>query len=62
MTPSITLLLYVLIFWTLPASCAAVIYQRSDFSLQRLTARIARSVMRTLKHVRKEAAPARIES
>lgn len=62
MTPSVTLLVYVLIFWTLPASCAAVIYQRSDLSLRRLMAPIGRSVMRTLKQFRRKEAPVGIDS
>jgi hypothetical protein len=42
MTPSLSLILAVAIFWTLPASTAVIAYRRHDSSLDNLKASIAR--------------------
>ena len=43
MTPSLSLILFVAIFWTLPASAAVLAYRRHDSSLEKLKASVRRS-------------------
>jgi len=40
MTPSLSLLFYVAIFWTLPASVAVIAYRRHDSSMEKLKASV----------------------
>ena len=44
MTPSLNLILFVALFWTLPASAAVLAYRRHDSSVEKLKASIRRSV------------------
>lgn len=44
MTPSLTLILFVALFWTLPATTAVLAYRRHDSSMEKLMNSIRRSV------------------
>lgn len=61
MTPSLSLLLYVAIFWTLPASVAVIAYRRHDSSMEKLKASIFGSAD-TLHIPRTEEAKARLDA
>lgn len=43
MTPSLSLILYVALFWTLPATTAVIVYRRHDSSLSKLKLNIRRT-------------------
>jgi predicted ThiF/HesA family dinucleotide-utilizing enzyme len=62
MTPSLSLLLYVAIFWTLPASVAVIAYRRHDSSMEKLKASVFGSGERTLRILRTEEAKAGIDA
>ena len=44
MIPSLTLILFVALFWTLPATTAVLAYRRHDSSVEKLMNSIRRSV------------------
>jgi len=44
MTPSLTLILFVALFWTLPATTAVLAYRHHDSSVEKLMDAIRRSV------------------
>ena len=46
MTPTPTLLLFVALFWTLPASAAVLVYRRNDNSLSNVKAAVQRQLDR----------------
>ena len=46
MTPTPTLLLFVALFWTLPASAAALVYRRHDSSLGNVKVAVQRQLDR----------------
>lgn len=49
MTPTPTLLLFVALFWTLPASAAALIYRKHDSSLSNVNAAVQRQLDRVVE-------------
>lgn len=62
MTPSLTLILFVALFWTLPASLAVIVYRRHDSSLANVKASIRRSVTPALDLAHTEEAKARLDA
>jgi hypothetical protein len=58
MTPSLTLILFVALFWTLPATTAALAYRRHDSSVEKLMDSVRRSVAPILSAPRTEEAQA----
>jgi len=62
MTPSLTLILCVALFWTLPASAAVIAYRRHDSSIEKLKASLFGSADRTLHIPRTEEAKAGIDA
>ena len=44
MTPTPTLLLFVALFWTLPASAAVLLYRKHDSSMENVKASLQHSV------------------
>jgi hypothetical protein len=54
MTPSLSLLLFVALFWTLPATTAVLAYRRHDSSVEKLMDSIRRSVEPMLSTPRTE--------
>ena len=44
MTPTQTLLLFVALFWTLPASAAVLVYRKHDHSIENVKASLQRSL------------------
>lgn len=62
MTPSLTLILFVALFWTLPASLAVLAYRRHDSSVAKLKASIRRSVEPVLSLARTEEPKAHVEA
>lgn len=61
MTPTPLFLLFVALFWTLPASLAAYAYRRNEYSLSALQSSIHHSIERGLNSVRAEQAHAQAE-
>lgn len=49
MTPTPTLLLFVALFWTLPASAAALVYRRHDNSLGNVKVAVQRQLDRVVE-------------
>ena len=49
MTPTPTLLLFVALFWTLPASAAAFIYRKHDSSLSNVKVAMQRKLDRVVE-------------
>lgn len=62
MTPSLSLILFVALFWTLPASVAVLAYRRHDSSVEKLKASILDSVESTLSVARTEEAKAGLDA
>jgi len=62
MTPSLTLILCVALFWTLPASVAVLAYRRHDSSMEKLKASVFDSVNGTLHLPRTEEAKAGLDA
>lgn len=62
MTPSLTVLLAVAFFWTLPASLAVIAYRRHDSSVAKLKASIRRSLQSALNVARTEEAKAGLDA
>jgi hypothetical protein len=62
MTPSLSLLLFVALFWTLPASAAVLAYRRHDSSVDKLKASIRRSVEPALNVLRTDEAKAGLDA
>jgi hypothetical protein len=61
MTPTPTLLLFVFLFWTLPASLAVLVYRRSESSFANLKTSVHHSVERALNAIRVEQAWLRLD-
>jgi hypothetical protein len=61
MTPTPTLLLFVALFWTLPASLAVIAYRRNESSLEKLKQSVHHSVERALNAIRVEQAWLRLD-
>lgn len=62
MTPSLTLILFVALFWTLPASLAVLTYRRHGSSVARMTESVRRSMEPVLDLAHTEEAKARLEA
>lgn len=62
MTPSLSLILYVALFWTLPASAAAIAYRRYDGSIEDLKASVFDSTKPTVNLARTENAKAGLDA
>jgi hypothetical protein len=62
MTPTPTLLLFVFLFWTIPASLAVLAYRRSESSFDTLKASVHHSVERALNAIRVEQAWLRLDA
>jgi len=62
MTPSLTLILSVALFWTLPASVAVLAYRQHDSSMEKLKASVLDSVNRVLHAPRTEEAKAGLDA
>jgi hypothetical protein len=62
MTPSLSLILFVALFWTLPASVAVIAYRRHDSSVEKLKASLRDSVESTLSAARTEEAKAGLDA
>ncbi|PSQ97469.1 MAG: hypothetical protein BRD55_02490 [Bacteroidetes bacterium SW_9_63_38] len=58
MTPSLSLLLFVALFWTLPATTAVLAYRRHDDSMEKLMDSVRRSVAPVLSAPQPEEAKA----
>lgn len=58
MTPSLSLILFVALFWTLPATTAILAYRRHDSSVEKLMDSVRRSVAPILSTPRTEEAQA----
>jgi hypothetical protein len=58
MTPSLSLILFVALFWTLPATTAILAYRRHDSSVEKLMDSVRRSVTPILSAPRTEEAQA----
>ena len=56
MTPTPTLILFVALFWTLPASLAVIAYRRNESSLKNLKISVHHSIERALNAIRVEQA------
>jgi hypothetical protein len=56
MTPTPTLILFVALFWTLPASLAVIAYRRNESSLKNLKTSVHHSIERALNAIRVEQA------
>jgi hypothetical protein len=61
MTPTPTLILFVALFWTLPASLAVLAYRRNESSLDTLKQSVHHSVERALNTIRVEQAWLRLD-
>jgi hypothetical protein len=61
MTPSLSLILFVAIFWTLPASAAAIAYRRYDGSIEDLKDSVFGSTGPTLNVARTDEAKAGLD-
>ncbi len=61
MTPTPTLLLFVALFWTLPASLAVIAYRRNESSLETLKTSVRHSIERALNTIRVEQAWLRLD-
>jgi hypothetical protein len=53
MTPTPTLLLFVALFWTLPASLAVLAYRRQGHSVENVTTAVRRRLARLADGLRK---------
>jgi len=62
MAPSLTLILAVALFWTLPASTAVIAYRKHDSSMEKLKASVLDSVNRALHIPRTEEAKAGLDA
>lgn len=62
MTPSLSLILFVALFWTLPASIAVIAYRRHDSSVEKLKASVFGSAESTLNLPRTEEAKAGLDA
>jgi hypothetical protein len=62
MTPSLTLILFVALFWTLPASIAVLAYRRHDSSVAKLKDSVLGSVEPVFDLARRDEAPARLDA
>lgn len=62
MTPSVSLLLFVAIFWTLPASLAVFVYRRNGNSLEQLKGSIRSSIQPVLNGIRSDEAKAGLDA
>jgi hypothetical protein len=62
MTPSLNLLLFVAIFWTLPASVAVIAYRRHDSSMEKLKTSVRHSVAPVLDALRTDEAKAGLDA
>jgi hypothetical protein len=62
MTPTPTLLLFVALFWTLPASVAVLAYRRNESSLERLRTSVHHSIERALNSIRAEQARLQLDA
>jgi len=61
MTPTPTFILFVALFWTLPASLAVIAYRRNESSLKNLKMSVHHSVERALNAIRVEQAWLRLD-
>ena len=61
MTPTPTLILFVALFWTLPASLAVIAYRRNESSVEKLKQSVHHSVERALNAIRVEQAWLRLD-
>ncbi len=61
MTPTPTLILFVAIFWTLPASLAVIAYRRNESFLKDLKTSVHHSTERALNAIRVEQAWLRLD-
>lgn len=62
MTPSLSLILFVALFWTVPASAAVIAYRRYDGSIEDLKASVLGSTVPTLNVARTEEAKAGLDA
>lgn len=61
MTPTPSLILFVALFWTLPASLAVIAYRRNESSIKTLKQSVHHSVERALNAIRVEQAWLRLD-
>lgn len=62
MTPSVSLLVYVALFWTLPATIAVIAYRRYGSSFSKLRTSLQRSLEPTIQPPRPEKAKATVDA
>ncbi len=61
MTPTPSLILFVALFWTLPASLAVLAYRKNESFLQNIKTSVHHSVERALNAIRVEQAWLRLD-
>lgn len=62
MTPTLPLILFVTILWTLPASAAVIAYRRHDSSVTKLARSVRRALAPVASTARTEKARARADA
>lgn len=62
MTPSLSLLLYVALFWTLPATTAVIVYRRHDNSFSKVRKSIGQTFAPLVEPARPEKAKATVDA